>query len=60
MDEDCLYLNVFSAHVKGSKLPVMVWIHGGGNIAGTAIYPPFGFPLAARASSGPLEAVEAR
>ncbi len=28
--EDCLYLNVWSAAPADKKLPVMVWIHGGG------------------------------
>jgi len=28
--EDCLYLNVWTAALKGDKRPVMVWIHGGG------------------------------
>lgn len=34
--EDCLYLNVFSPWPPGIKgLPVMVWVHGGSNRAGT-------------------------
>ena len=35
--EDCLYLNVWTPQWPAeSKLPVMVWFHGGGNYAGTA------------------------
>ena len=38
--EDCLYLNIWSPRGHSSfnaeKLPVMVWIHGGGNTIGTA------------------------
>lgn len=38
--EDCLYLNIWSpsSHqgVDAEKLPVMLWIHGGGNTIGTA------------------------
>ncbi|XP_040853250.1 cocaine esterase-like [Ochotona curzoniae] len=38
MSEDCLYLNIYApghAH-EGSKLPVMVWIHGGALVVGFA------------------------
>jgi para-nitrobenzyl esterase len=35
--EDCLFLNVWApaGTKKGSKLPVMVWIHGGGFVFGS-------------------------
>ena len=34
--EDCLYLSVRAPrHVSGARLPVMVWIHGGSNRAGS-------------------------
>jgi para-nitrobenzyl esterase len=32
--EDCLHLNVFTTGATGKKKPVIVWIHGGGNIDG--------------------------
>jgi para-nitrobenzyl esterase len=38
VSEDCLYLNVFTtgnAHA-GEKMPVIVWIHGGGNLDGAS------------------------
>ena len=44
--EDCLYLNIWSPawpseELSGKKVPVMMWIHGGANIIGSAnIYYP--------------------
>ncbi|KAG8705770.1 hypothetical protein FRC09_002763 [Ceratobasidium sp. 395] len=34
--EDCLFLNVFSPPKPKKKLPVLVWVHGGGYFAGFA------------------------
>ncbi|XP_072488351.1 liver carboxylesterase 1-like isoform X1 [Notamacropus eugenii] len=38
MSEDCLYLNIYTPAdlSKKTKLPVMVWIHGGGLLVGAA------------------------
>jgi len=33
--EDCLFVNVWTPARAGERLPVMVWIHGGGFTAGT-------------------------
>jgi len=48
--EDCLGLNVWTpAHSPSEKLPVMVWIHGGGFIIGASSQTAYdGEPLAAQ------------
>ncbi len=39
-EEDCLYLNVWTPAEKGDeKLPVFMWIHGGGLVAGSGVEP---------------------
>ena len=45
-NEGCLYLNVWTPSLHGAaKLPVMVWVHGGGNVEGAANWPPLGATL---------------
>ncbi len=40
--EDCLYLNLWTTGPVGGELvPVMVWIHGGSNVAGSGAEPPY-------------------
>ncbi len=42
-NEDCLYLNVWTTHLYvGSKLPVIVYFHGGSNTAGYSQLDPLG------------------
>jgi len=42
MGEDCLTLNLWTANLGGDDLqPVMVWIHGGSNVAGSGAEPPY-------------------
>ncbi len=56
-DEACLYLNVWTMNLPANaansirsssrhKAPVMVWIHGGGNVEGSQEWPPLGPTLA--------------
>lgn len=41
LSEDCLYLNVWVPTPRRAKVPVMVWIHGGGLTSGSAARPMF-------------------
>lgn len=37
-EEDCLYLNIWSpAGTAEDKLPVFIWVHGGGMVAGSGV-----------------------
>lgn len=45
--EGCLYVNVWTPELHPArKLPVFVWIHGGGNVEGSGEWPPLGTTLA--------------
>jgi len=41
IDEDCLTLNVWTGNLTDEERPVMVWIHGGGNVVGSSGQPRF-------------------
>ena len=47
--EACLYVNVWTPEVRpAKKLPVLVWIHGGGNVEGSGEWPEGLGPTLAR------------
>jgi para-nitrobenzyl esterase len=39
MNEDCLYLNVWTPGSDAARRPVMVWLHGGGFAFGSGAQP---------------------
>lgn len=49
-NEDCLYLNVFTITTGGPLKPVLVWLHGGGNVGGTSA----DYDASKLATGGPL------
>ena len=50
MDEDCLYLNVYTPAADAGRRPVLFWIHGGGFVIGSGSQPVYDArPLARRA-----------
>ena len=49
LNEDCLYLNIWTPGPEKGRRPVMVWIHGGGFMTGSGSSPFYdGGPLAGR------------
>jgi len=47
--EDCLTLNVWTpANSTGQRLPVMVWLHGGGFVVGSGAWPQYDGGMLAR------------
>ena len=61
LDEDCLYLNIWTPALRGSgadarltgePLPVMVWIHGGAYQCGCAMEKEFDGTALARQGVG--------
>jgi len=41
LSEDCLTLNIWTPQARAAKLPVMVWIHGGGFTQGASSIPRY-------------------
>jgi len=53
-NEDCLYLNVWApTAAAGQKLPVMFWIHGGGNVNGSTSEPGWSSALSTPRATHP-------
>ena len=51
-DEDCLYLNLWTTGTTGASRPVLVFVHGGGNVTGSSTEPVYdGAHLAERSGA---------
>jgi len=61
MSEDCLYLNVWTPEThKDARRPVMVWIHGGSNLTGSAAQPVYDGQFLAREGDVVMVSVQYR
>jgi carboxylesterase type B len=58
--EDCLYLNIWRPASAATKLPVIVWVHGGSNITGYTADPVYDGANLARTANAVVVSVNYR
>lgn len=58
--EDCLYLNIWRPASAATRLPVMVFVHGGSNITGYTADPAYDFAALARTANAVVVSVNYR